>query len=121
MNDSTADKDGNPNAVPPVPDADEPARPAARQRPQPRPRPQQVKGAFGKGPRRATAVAPVAPAAAAPAPQDGFDFADVVSGELDAQEQIEDAALPKRVLTPQAESPKLHKVLAQAGMGSRLE
>ncbi|MEG1456399.1 MAG: pseudouridine synthase, partial [Comamonas sp.] len=35
--------------------------------------------------------------------------------------QIEDAALPKRVLTPQAESPKLHKVLAQAGMGSRLE
>ncbi|MEG2629236.1 MAG: pseudouridine synthase [Comamonas sp.] len=121
MNDSTADKDGNPNAVPTVPDADEPARPAARQRPQPRPRPQQVKGAFGKGPRRATAVAPVAPAAPAPAPQDGFDFADVVSGELDAQEQIEDAALPKRVLTPQAESPKLHKVLAQAGMGSRLE
>ena len=27
----------------------------------------------------------------------------------------------KRVLAPQAETPKLHKVLAQAGMGSRLE
>jgi 23S rRNA pseudouridine2605 synthase len=29
--------------------------------------------------------------------------------------------LAKRVLAPQAETPKLHKVLAQAGMGSRLE
>ncbi|WP_244146173.1 pseudouridine synthase [Comamonas antarctica] len=114
MNDSTADKDGKLNPVPDA-DASQDARPAARQRPQPRPRPQQVKGAFGKGPRRNTAV----PAAAA-AP--GFDFADVVAGELDAQElQPEDAALAKRVLTPQAESPKLHKVLAQAGMGSRLE
>jgi hypothetical protein len=27
----------------------------------------------------------------------------------------------KRVLAPQAETPKLHKVLAQAGLGSRLE
>jgi 23S rRNA pseudouridine2605 synthase len=27
----------------------------------------------------------------------------------------------KRVLAPQVDSPKLHKVLAQAGMGSRLE
>lgn len=115
MNDSTADKDGKLNPVPDA-DASQDARPAARQRPQPRPRPQQVKGAFGKGPRRNTAV----PAAAAAAP--GFDFADVVAGELDAQElQPEDAALAKRVLTPQAESPKLHKVLAQAGMGSRLE
>ncbi len=30
-------------------------------------------------------------------------------------------APPKRVLAPMAETPKLHKVLAQAGMGSRLE
>jgi 23S rRNA pseudouridine2605 synthase len=30
-------------------------------------------------------------------------------------------APPKRVLLPQAETPKLHKVLAQSGMGSRLE
>ncbi|MFC7206015.1 pseudouridine synthase [Comamonas endophytica] len=124
MNDSTADKHGNPDAVPGT-DASAQERPA-RQRPQPRPRPQQVKGAFGKGPRRNTAVPrqPL-PSEAAPlqaTPVEGFDFADVVAGELDAQElQPEDAAAPKRVLTPQAESPKLHKVLAQAGMGSRLE
>lgn len=48
-------------------------------------------------------------------------FDDVVSGAFDA-EQAQDVPLPtKRVLAPQAESPKLHKVLAQAGMGSRLE
>ena len=48
-------------------------------------------------------------------------FDDVVSGAFDA-EQEQDLPLPtKRVLAPQAESPKLHKVLAQAGMGSRLE
>lgn len=48
-------------------------------------------------------------------------FDDVVSGAFDA-EQSQDLPLPsKRVLAPQAESPKLHKVLAQAGMGSRLE
>ena len=119
MNDSTADKDGNPNQVPDA-DASQPERPARRPRPEPRPRPEQVKGAFGKGPRRATAVPrPAQPRQATP---EGFDFADVVAGELDAQElQPEEAAETKRVLTPQADSPKLHKVLAQAGMGSRLE
>ena len=69
----------------------------------------------------------VATAAAAPA-EGQFDleqeqqlFADLVSGEFDAEQ---DAELPdegKRVLLPQADAPKLHKVLAQAGMGSRLE
>ncbi|MDR7148843.1 23S rRNA pseudouridine2605 synthase [Hydrogenophaga palleronii] len=50
-----------------------------------------------------------------------MQFDDVVSGAFDA-EQEQDLPLPtKRVLAPQAESPKLHKVLAQAGMGSRLE
>ena len=49
----------------------------------------------------------------------GFD--DVVSGQFDADESNEALVLGKRVLLPQAESPKLHKVLAQAGMGSRLE
>ena len=47
---------------------------------------------------------------------------DVVSGEFD--QESEDSISPiltKRVLPPQAESPKLHKVLAQAGLGSRLE
>lgn len=56
----------------------------------------------------------------APAP-DAIRFEDVVSGQFDADESAEDAAPLKRVLLPQPESPKLHKVLAQAGMGSRLE
>ena len=52
----------------------------------------------------------------------GYAFADVVSGELDAEQDAEDNDMPaKRVLAPQVDSPKLHKVLAQAGMGSRLE
>lgn len=48
-------------------------------------------------------------------------FVDVISGQFDADEEQSDLALPKRVLAPQAETPKLHKVLAQSGMGSRLE
>ena len=50
-------------------------------------------------------------------------LADVVSGQFDDEEAAEDVAidLGKRVLAPQTDSPKLHKVLAQAGMGSRLE
>lgn len=52
----------------------------------------------------------------------GQRFAAVVSGEFDADEEVPEAEVPgKRVLAPQAETPKLHKVLAQAGMGSRLE
>ncbi|WP_439608798.1 pseudouridine synthase [Hydrogenophaga sp.] len=52
---------------------------------------------------------------------DALGFDDVVSGAFDAAQE-QDLPLPgKRVLAPQAESPKLHKVLAQAGMGSRLE
>lgn len=49
-------------------------------------------------------------------------FEDVVSGQFDAE--LEAALEPepaKRVLTPQLDTPKLHKVLAQAGLGSRLE
>jgi 23S rRNA pseudouridine2605 synthase len=48
-------------------------------------------------------------------------FIDVISGQFDADEDLEDLTPPKRVLAPMAETPKLHKVLAQAGMGSRLE
>ncbi len=56
-----------------------------------------------------------------PTEADALGFDDVVSGAFDA-EQEQDLPLPvKRVLKPEAESPKLHKVLAQAGMGSRLE
>jgi 23S rRNA pseudouridine2605 synthase len=44
----------------------------------------------------------------------------IVSGEFDAQEDAA-AALPppRRILRPDPEAPKLHKVLAQAGVGSR--
>ena len=48
-------------------------------------------------------------------------FSDVISGQFDADEELTELAPPKRVLAPMAETPKLHKVLAQAGMGSRLE
>ncbi len=48
-------------------------------------------------------------------------FADVVSGRFDADEESVDVTPPKRVLPPQPETPKLHKILAQAGLGSRLE
>ncbi|WP_137893935.1 pseudouridine synthase [Ramlibacter sp. 2FC] len=63
-----------------------------------------------RGPRPARAEAPQAIA-----------FADVVSGQYDADESDAEVQAPKRVLAPQAETPKLHKVLAQAGLGSRLE
>lgn len=56
-----------------------------------------------------------------PAPAMANRFDDVVSGQFDADEEMEELAPPKRVLAPMAETPKLHKVLAQAGMGSRLE
>ena len=53
------------------------------------------------------------------APESRFD--EVVSGQFDAEQESAEPIPVKRVLAPQAESPKLHKVLAQAGMGSRLE
>ena len=53
--------------------------------------------------------------------EDGYDFEDVVSGQLDRDEEDEAVVPTKRVLAPQAETPKLHKVLAQVGLGSRLE
>jgi 23S rRNA pseudouridine2605 synthase len=59
-------------------------------------------------------------AAAAPA-RAAYRFEDVVTGQLDADEDDPALDMPKRVLAPQPESPKLHKVLAQAGLGSRLE
>ena len=48
-------------------------------------------------------------------------FAQVLSGDFDVEEQEpdEEAEAPKRVLAPEPEAPKLHKVLAQAGIGSR--
>ena len=48
-------------------------------------------------------------------------FLDVVSGRFDEEEEATAPVVAKRVLAPVAEAPTLHKVLAQAGMGSRLE
>ncbi|NQW93100.1 MAG: pseudouridine synthase, partial [Polaromonas sp.] len=48
-------------------------------------------------------------------------FDEVVTGLFDADEIDPAVEAPKRILSPQPESPKLHKVLAQAGLGSRLE
>ena len=53
---------------------------------------------------------------------DAFNqFADVISGQFDVDAELPEEAAPKRILLPVAESPKLHKILAQSGMGSRLE
>ena len=57
----------------------------------------------------------------APAQPSLARFEDVVTGKFDADEEDQALELPKRVLSAQPETPKLHKVLAQAGLGSRLE
>jgi 23S rRNA pseudouridine2605 synthase len=58
-------------------------------------------------------------------PDDKRRFEDVISGHFDAESEgdgsLEQPLIEKRVLLAQPESPKLHKVLAQAGVGSRLE
>jgi 23S rRNA pseudouridine2605 synthase len=56
-----------------------------------------------------------------PAGTPAIRFEDVVTGQFDADEEDVAVELAKRVLLPQPETPKLHKVLAQAGLGSRLE
>ena len=48
-------------------------------------------------------------------------FEEIATGQFDADEADPAIETPKRVLSPQPETPKLHKVLAQAGLGSRLE
>ncbi|MDO9313802.1 MAG: pseudouridine synthase [Burkholderiaceae bacterium] len=57
---------------------------------------------------------------AEPPVQVGEVFAQVLSGEFDIEPPAEEVgAPPKRVLRPEPEAPKLHKVLAQSGIGSR--
>ena len=61
-------------------------------------------------------------AAERPAPTDANElFAQVVSGGFDSESEApaDEAAAPRRVLAPEPEAPKLQKVLAQAGVGSR--
>jgi 23S rRNA pseudouridine2605 synthase len=72
-------------------------------------RPQQRSEGAGRDRRKAAAAV------------DGYQFEDVVSGRFDEDDASADAVPAKRVLLPQVETPKLHKVLAQAGLGSRLE
>ena len=62
----------------------------------------------------------VGPTGAKPEPAT-IRFEDVVNGRFDADEEDVALLLPKRVLPAQPETPKLHKILAQAGLGSRLE
>ena len=50
-----------------------------------------------------------------------IQFEDITSGRFDDEDADESVVPARRVLQPQPEQPKLHKVLAQAGMGSRLE
>ena len=64
---------------------------------------------------------PESDAPAAPVAPEASLFDQVVSGEFDALDEVAEAVPHKRILTPMAETPKLHKILAQAGMGSRLE
>ncbi len=59
--------------------------------------------------------------AAATKSADMIDFEDVTSGRFDDEDADVSIVPARRVLLPQPEQPKLHKVLAQAGMGSRLE
>ena len=47
----------------------------------------------------------------------GSRFDEVVSGLFDTEQESAELQPLKRVLAPLAETPKLHKVLAQAGMG----
>jgi 23S rRNA pseudouridine2605 synthase len=78
-------------------------------------------------PQDATPTAPTALAADASGTTEAGEAAEaslfdqVVSGEFDALDEVLEAVPHKRILTPAVENPKLHKILAQAGMGSRLE
>ena len=79
-------------------------------------------GAPAEAPLQA-AAAPVGEPAVQAAPElaPADRFADVVSGRFDEEDEATELAPAKRVLPPQPETPKLHKILAQAGLGSRLE
>lgn len=75
-------------------------------------------------PHRTDAAGPQAHDSAAASDQleAAVDLDALVSGVFDAEQDAEtDEGLHKRVLPPQQDMPKLHKVLAQAGVGSRLD
>ena len=104
----------NNNATPPNPAVEDPAQQTTPVLSSTRPEPTLETGETGKTKQIAeqTATAPTR-------------FGDILSGQFDADAHAhahaQEPAAPKRVLTPMPDTPKLHKVLAQAGMGSRLE
>ncbi len=53
--------------------------------------------------------------------EQAVNFEDVLSGRFDQEPEDGPRSPAKRVLSPEVEQPKLHKVLAQAGLGSRME
>ncbi|WP_395700121.1 pseudouridine synthase [Aquabacterium sp.] len=68
----------------------------------------------------AVAAEPNAATAPLPAVDAGETFADVLSGAYDAVPAVDIDTVPeRRVLAAEPDAPKLHKVLAQAGIGSR--
>jgi len=93
------------------------------------------RGERSESPTGETSEAGAAPVQVVAPVQLGELFAQVQSGEFDvigepepeapvvetveATEVAEDPAAPKRVLLPESDAPKLHKVLAQSGIGSR--
>jgi 23S rRNA pseudouridine2605 synthase len=108
--------------------------------PSDRPRRKRRRGRKGKGPREgqpAAAAMPQgggAPIERPPMPDAGELFANVTAGQFDSEVEVEaeaeasaaaseapleDAAPERRVLAPDADAPKLQKVLAQSGVGSR--
>lgn len=107
-----------------------------------RPRRKRRRGRKGRGGRDGAEAMPGpvvegAPAAAAAVPDTGELFATVTAGSFDAEAEAEAvvdaapaedagvegseavAAPERRILAPDAEAPKLQKVLAQSGLGSR--
>ena len=106
----------------PIEMPDEPAAPATDSEQAPRPASDpRNRGPRRRGMRRLAEDGPPRPRAERPSREQVYAFADVVAGQLDEDENNAELAPPKRVLQPLPETPKLHKVLAQAGMGSRLE
>jgi 23S rRNA pseudouridine2605 synthase len=73
-------------------------------------------------PREPSGTQAAEPAAPKPPPVDvGELFAQVLSGAFDVEPAEDETVVqpPKRVLAAEPDAPKLHKVLAQAGVGSR--
>lgn len=69
----------------------------------------------------AASAVPARPARGRPEAPAPLSFDEVVSGAFDAAQETTAEVPAKRVLLPEVDAPKLHKVLAQAGLGSRLE